>query len=35
VVVAGATNVAVMADTFLGYGVDEWPPALEQVLDKT
>jgi hypothetical protein len=34
VVVAGAANVAVMADAILGHGVDEWPPALEQVLDK-
>jgi hypothetical protein len=34
VVVAVATNVAVMADAILGHGVDEWPPALEQVLDK-
>ena len=34
VVVAGATNIAVMADAILGRGVDEWPPALEQVLDK-
>ncbi len=33
-VVAGAANVAVMADAILGHGVDEWPPALEQVLDK-
>src|SRR5271167_2786495 len=35
VVVAGAANVAVMTDAVLGHGVDEWPPALEQVLDKS
>jgi hypothetical protein len=34
VVVARATNIAVMADAVLGHGLDEGPPALEQVFDK-